>query len=798
MAAAWLGTLALSLSLTACGGAGSESEDAGPAAADERAGVASLVGPSDTDAAAAVAAVPTDTIALARAQADAEAEAALAEAALAAEAEVEAEAASQADDVLTGSAGEAASIEGRAYRASAKPLPDPASAGAGTDLIVRARGTSAGGVPPQMTLRVNGVVVGTASVSATEHTDYRFALPELPAGSLIDIVFTNDAWTGGQDRNLFIGLVSQGRRALVPTAGNAVFDRGPGERAFDGLDTVAGHGAMYSNGALRINWPGAMPADPQRPRMQDAARFLQQASFGPTAADLGALLTQPYGAWVDAQMALPYRPDFVGAVDARYALGDAYRPHGARYSASWVGQKFWQTAATGPDQLRKRVAFALHQIFMVSQADSGLWMHQRAYAAYYDLLNRHAFGNFRNLLEDVALSPAMGIYLSHLRNRPEDAATGRVPDENFAREIMQLFTIGLHELNADGSLKRNSRGEPVETYDNQDVMALAKVFTGWSWALPDSELTPNNFRWGGPVYSVAGDRRIDVLPMKAYPGQHSTAAKTLFAGKPWATSIAANGTPQSDLSQALDALFQHPNVGPFISRQLIQRLVTSHPSNAYVGRVAAAFGNNGRGVRGDLGAVVKAILLDAEARNTPPPGFGKLREPVLRVAAWMRALGARSASGDYTLAWELQGAGQRALHAPSVFGYSRPGYVPPNTAFAAIGRTAPEFQTVDESTVAGWINTAEGMAGSGLGWTGGVADVSVDHAALGALARNGDLSLLVDHLDLMLLGGRMSAPLRQAVLQALGNIWDGPDAPVHRARAATFLVLASPEYLSQP
>jgi uncharacterized protein (DUF1800 family) len=286
--------------------------------------------------------------------------------------------------------------------------------------------------------------------------------------------------------------------------------------------------------------------------------------------------------------------------------------------------------------------------------------------------------------------------------------------------------------------------------------------------------------------------------MKAYPGQHSTAAKTLFAGKPWATTIAANGTAQSDLKQALDTLFKHPNVGPFIGRQLIQRLVTSHPSNAYVGRVAAVFADNGRGVRGDLGAVVKAILLDAEARNTPPAGFGKLREPVLRVAGWMRALDARSASGEFMLAWTLEGAGQRALHAPSVFGYSRPGHIPPNTAFAAIGRTAPEFQTVNESTVADWINTAEGMAGSGLGWTGGVVDVSVDHAALGARVRNGDLSSLVDHLDLMLLGGRMSAPLRQAVLQAVGNIWDGPDAPVHRARAATFLVLASPEYLSQP
>jgi uncharacterized protein (DUF1800 family) len=264
------------------------------------------------------------------------------------------------------------------------------------------------------------------------------------------------------------------------------------------------------------------------------------------------------------------------------------------------------------------------------------------------------------------------------------------------------------------------------------VMALAKVFTGWSWGLPDAELTEKNFRWHDPVTTTAGDRRIDLLPMKAYPGQHASAAKTLFTGKPWATTLPANATAQADLKQALDTLFKHPNVGPFIGRQLIQRLVTSQPSPAYVARVAGVFNDNGRGVRGDLAAVVRAILLDAEARGTPPAGFGKLREPVLRVAHWMRALGARSASGDYMMAWELDGVGQRVLQAPSVFGHFRPGYVPPNTGFATGGRTAPEFQIVNESTVAAWINTAEAMAGTGLGWTGSANDVVVNHAALRA------------------------------------------------------------------
>ncbi|OGB00482.1 MAG: hypothetical protein A3E25_14795 [Burkholderiales bacterium RIFCSPHIGHO2_12_FULL_69_20] len=539
-------------------------------------------------------------------------------------------------------------------------------------------------------------------------------------------------------------------------------------------------------------------ADAQLARKQDAVRFLLQASFGPTPASVNALVNKPYGTWLTEQMALAYQPDYVTAVQTQYDRGDAYRPKGASYAPGWVGQTFWATAAQAPDQLRKRVAFALHQIFMVSQADSSLWGQARAYAAYHDLLNQHAFGNYRALLQDMALSPAMGIYLSHLRNRKEDTATGRMPDENFAREIMQLFSIGLHELNTDGSPRLDANGNPIETYTNADVMALAKVFTGWSWAFADNELTESKFRWGSPDYSAAADQRIDVLPMKAYPGQHSTAAKALFTGKPWATTIAANGTAQADLKQALDALFNHPNVGPFIARQLIQRLVTSQPSPAYVARVAGVFNNNGSGVRGDLAAVVRTMLLDAEARNAPPAGFGKLREPVLRVAHWLRALGAQSTSGQFQMATVLGNVGQRALYAPSVFGYYRPGYVPPNTAFAGSKATAPEFQIVNESTVAAWINTAEAMAGNGLGWTGSAADVVVDHAALGALADSGHLGALVDHLNLLLLGGRMSAPLRQAILDTAGSVSAGTTATANRARAAVFLTLASPEFLTQP
>lgn len=805
-AGAW--AIALTALLAGCGGGGGsgDGDSASVTAGNSNATASTTAAAPGAEVAApgtSAVAATTEAAAIAAAEVTAEAQAAAAAAAV----NAEAVAAALAEKTATGAVANVSESAAPVATPTAAPAPAPAPTPAPSSatapstpptLIVRARGSLAGGIGPQMVVRVDGNTIGTVDVTSTDFASYSFAVPTLAAGAKVDVIFTNDAVINGEDRNLYVAYVAQGSQVLMPTATNALYDRGAGAKAFDGLDTIPGQTGMAWGGALRLTWPAATTADAQLARKQDAVRFLLQASFGPTPASVNALVSKPYATWLAEQMALPYQPDYVNAVQAQYDRGDAYRPKGASYAPSWVGQKFWETAANAPDQLRKRVAFALHQIFMVSQADSSVWGHARAYAAYQDLLNKHAFGNYRALLEDMALSPAMGIYLSHLRNRKEDAATGRVPDENFAREIMQLFSIGLHELNIDGAPKLDASGNPIETYTNTDVMALAKVFTGWSWAFADNELTESKFRWGGPDYSAAADQRIDLLPMKAYPGQHSTAAKPLFTGKPWAAAIPANGTAQADLKQALDALFNHPNVGPFIGRQLIQRLVTSQPSPAYVARVAGVFNNNGSGVRGDLAAVVRAILLDAEARNTPPAGFGKLREPVLRVAHWMRALGARSASGQFQMATVLDTSGQRALYAPSVFGYYRPGYVPPNTSFASGKATAPEFQIVNESTVAAWINTAEAMAGTGLGWTGTAADVAVDHAALGALADNGNLAALADHLNLLLLGGRMSNPLRQAILDTAGSVSAGTTAAANRARAAVFLTLASPDFLTQP
>ncbi len=685
--------------------------------------------------------------------------------------------------------------------AAAAQVPPTTATGSSTAnvLTVRARATLYNNAGPIMAVWVNGTQLSTQEVRSATYADYTFQLPSpLAAGAKVDVVFTNDAAGNGQDRNLYVAYLKAGNTALLPSTPGITYDRGGGSKAFDGVDVIAGQGEMYWGGALRLTWPKTAIVTPSA-RTIDAVRLLQQATFGPTPAAIESLAATTNAAWIDQQIAMPWAPTYVPYVDSKFALGDDYRPLGTsnKYRADWPTHRFWATSFSANDQLRRRVALALHEIFVVSTADSNLYNHSRAYANYVDTLHKHAFGNFRNLIEDIALSPAMGIYLSHMRNPKEDPVTGRLPDENFARELMQLFTIGLHELNPDGSVQVWADAKPIETYGNADVMALAKVFTGYSWGYPDNELTTSNFRWGNPEYSIAKDRRIDQQRMKNYPGQHSTAEKKLFAGKPWGLTIPANGTPEADLRMALDALFNHPNVGPFIGRQLIQRLVTSNPSPAYVSRVTAAFNNNGRGVRGDLGAVVRAILLDPEARSNPPAA-SKVREPVLRVTHWMRAFGATSTSGEFTLGGDLDPVGQRVFAPASVFSYFRPGYVPAGTALATAGATAPEFQIVNEGSTAAWVNVARNMAGSGIGWTVNKPEVASPMTVPIALVSTGDVNALIEHLNLLMFAGTMSPELKLDILDAVSGV-GGSDANSHayRARIALFMALSSPEFLVQ-
>ncbi len=533
------------------------------------------------------------------------------------------------------------------------------------------------------------------------------------------------------------------------------------------------------------------------PTSTEASRFLTQASFGPTDAAISQVRAAGYSQWIDQQMVAARPTSHQAEVEARLAAAQQASAD-ARLTASDFYYTWWKQAVTGPDQLRQRMKLAYSEIFVISLTDTNVDV--RGAASYYDMLGANAFGNFRTLLEQVTLHPMMGVYLTWLGNQKEDPATGRNPDENYAREVMQLMTIGLYQLNLDGTVKTDASGRPIPTYSPDDISGLAKVFTGYSYYSPAP--TNNTFR--------GAQRNADwpVRPMIGYPAFHSTSAKA-FLG----TTIPASTTadPAGDLKIALDTLFNHPNVGPFIGRQLIQRLVTSNPSPAYVQRVASVFNNNGKGVRGDMAAVVRAVLLDPEARDAAQaagPNAGKLREPVVRMANWARAFGAASASGDWLIGSTSGNTslGQTALTSPSVFNFFRPGYSPPNTRVGGAGLVAPEFQIVDEVTVAGYLNTMQTAIDGGVGTaTNGVRDVRADYAPLMALA--GDVSALVDRVDLLLTYGQMTATTRSRIVQAVGGVTvpaaTGANqaainaALTNRAKLAVYMTMASPDYLVQ-
>lgn len=519
---------------------------------------------------------------------------------------------------------------------------------------------------------------------------------------------------------------------------------------------------------------------------QQAARFLIQASFGPNIESINAITSTNIETWIEREFLRTQilHLDYVDQFPA------------ASQNSSILMESFWKRAALGKDQLRQRIAFALSQIMVVSLDNDS--ENARTVASYYDTLGRNAFGNFRTLLQDVSLHPAMGVYLTHLHNQKENSS-GRVPDENYAREVMQLFTIGLYQLNSDGTLVM-SGGKPVETYTNADVSGLAKVFTGFSWAGPD---TSNSRFFNGNSL----DPNAWVKPMQGYPQYHSVSAKT-FLG----TTIPAQGTPNpmASLNTALDTLFNHPNVGPFIGKQLIQRLVTSNPSPAYVARVTAVFNNNGSGVRGDMKAVIRAILLDDEARNaTTAQGaaYGKLREPVIRLSNWMRAFNATSPSGRLAIGDTSSpntALAQAPLKSTSVFNFYRPGYVPPKTNAAANGLVVPEMQITHETSVAGYINYMQGVIPNGPSSNSGQSADRVTSAYTAEIALADTPSALVDRINLLLLANAMKTTTRTQIINAISSIsiptsggTAADTARKNRVYLAIYLAMASPDYLVQ-
>lgn len=538
------------------------------------------------------------------------------------------------------------------------------------------------------------------------------------------------------------------------------------------------------------NNPGPPPPGTASPTRTESARFLAQATFGPTEASINTLSQSSYSNWLNAQFAQPQLPHRTHV--ARRA--DDLAANEQNVSQTQFRESYWAQALTGQDQLRQRAAFALSQIFVVSFVDGNLGNQTRGVTSYYDMLAEKSFGNFRDLLESVSLHPMMGLYLTSLRNQKEDLSSGRVPDENFAREIMQLFTIGLYELNNDGSYRG---GTPTETYTHDDIQGLAKVFTGYSWyAGPNLADRTNSRFFGGNAHAER-----DFRPMQVYNQYHSTSEKR-FLG----TVIPATGTANgdADLRIALDTLFNHRNVGPFIGKLLIQRMVTSNPSPAYVGRVATAFNNNGSGVRGDMRAVFRAILLDPEARNYDASSttYGKVREPVLRLSHFLRAFKARSTSGNFTGLDNTDNTtnnlGQTALRSPSVFNFFRPGFAPPNSAAAEAGLVSPELQLANEVSVAGYLNY---LRSNWINVNAG-RDIQLDFSAELALADNP--GALVDRLNLLLMSGQMSSALRTQIIDGISgrtipttNQTNIDAAKRDRVFIGILLTMASPDYMIQ-
>jgi uncharacterized protein (DUF1800 family) len=512
---------------------------------------------------------------------------------------------------------------------------------------------------------------------------------------------------------------------------------------------------------------------------RDITRFLTQATFGIRGtADIEAVRAVGYDAWLSQQFAMPVA-SHVQYVRDRLAAGEKADEERA-YEAIWQ-QWLWD-----PGQLRARMTFALSEIFVVSNIAPDLDTY--GMASYMDMLNRNAFGNYRQLLEEVTLHPTMGYYLNMQGSKKADPAKGTHPNENYAREVMQLFSIGLYKLNPDGS-RMLVGGAPVNTYDQSVIEGMAAAFSGWNFAGNDTSnaaiFNPAKENWQEPM-----------LPWEMW---HDTNPKTIFDG----IVIPGGQSARADLKATLDALANHPNVGPFIGRQLIQRFVTSNPSPAYIARVAAAFANNGAGVRGDLRATLRAVLLDPDARDLnwlTVPTWGKQREPVIRFANFLRALGATSTSGRNRI-WYLdsadEGLGQSPLLAPSVFNFFSPNYRQPG-ALSAANLVAPEFQITTETSMVGGLNFFSRLVRNG-GYGSGDTRLTLNVSELNPLANTP--GLLADRLNLLFFNGAMSDATRSTIISTLNAMaltkTGDTSAVTDRLKAALILVSMAPDFVIQ-
>jgi uncharacterized protein (DUF1800 family) len=615
----------------------------------------------------------------------------------------------------------------------------------------------------------------------------------LSAISAAALVACGDSGSGTE------GDVSSSSNGSTPPRGNSGspgFAGGGGGSGGAKTNAVVLPPKMTTPRAGFNNFPNALTDN-------DSVRFLLQSQFAASDAEISQVKSGTLVDYLQLQYGKPIGQTGWEWLEARgYGVSDSNTYFFNTYPADFM---IWKQLFTSQDSMRKRIALALSEFFVVSLESAEFTWRSHAFAQYWDTLVKHAFGNFRQLLEDITLNPAMGYYLNTKGNQKENIATGRVPDENYGREVMQLFTIGVYKLNLDGSTQTDAAGKKIESYTQDDVTNIARIFTGYEFDTSDGiRITP-----AGQTYTVES-RTFTTKPMLLDATKHSTLAAT-FLG----TTIPAGTAGAAALKLALDALFNHPNVAPFFSKQMIQRLVTSNPSPAYVARVAAIFNNNGSGVRGDLMSVWTAILLDDEARNPltlTSTSFGKLREPIVRFIQWGRSFGITSAANSWKL-FELSNISnqlaQSPLRSPSVFNFFRPGFVPPNTALVATQLTAPEFQIVNETTVGGYLNFMQNTIRTGLycpeptvpqaAYTNYIVDIKADYAQ--ELAIVTDAVALVKRLNTILCAGQLSDATQTLMVTALNTktITAASTASdkLDRVAGAVLMVMACSEYLIQ-
>ncbi len=554
---------------------------------------------------------------------------------------------------------------------------------------------------------------------------------------------------------------------------------------------------------------------PEWDKAREAAHFLAQASFGVNAKDINFILTNGKAAWLEQQLSTPLTSQ-VAHLDARVKTwGFIPVPPSMYYDAGGEWDRlvakhdiWWETVVWGSDQLRQRVVLALSQILVVSHQGSDLYARERGFANYTDILAAQAFGNYEQLLMDVSLNPIMGIYLSSINNAKADPMRDTHPDENYAREILQLFSIGLEQLNLDGSVKHDSNGKPIPTFDQHTINEFARIFTGWTFSTNTTFAEGGEFAyWRTPISNVD--------PMKAFAEFHDAGVKTLLNGE----VIPAGQTPQQDLKAAIKNIMAHDNVAPFICKKLLQHLITSNPSPAYVARVASVFNDNGQGVKGDMEAVIKAIYLDQEASNTPTEStdyFGKRKESPLVIAGIWRSFKARGTpvkgpngvwvnTIQYLVNDPLE---ETFLYSPTVFNFYQTDYSPPGE-LANKKLLAPELQVFGGAAAVNQANllanliyrrhyndknlyTDTGQAwGGNSGWSNLPVKAQLNLDTEIALAKNP--AALVDRVNLLLTQGQISAEHSTLITEHISLLQD----PLERVYETLFLIAISPEYAIQ-